>query len=74
MQDTTKDPEKTKAKRKKAKVKISSEDWKVIKSIAVSVNRTSFDIVDPITPEEVAAILLHLALEKLTPTEIKDAL
>jgi len=75
MSDTTKEEsQKTKAKRKKAKVKISKEDWKAIKGLAIAHNRTSFDPVDSLTPAQVAAIILHLALEKLTPGEIQKVL
>lgn len=75
MSDTTKEePQKTKAKRKKAKVKIAKEDWKAIKGLAIAHNKSSFDPVDSVTPSEVAAVVLHLALEKLTPGDIQKAL
>lgn len=75
MQNTTKEETtKTKAKRKKAKVKISREDWKAIKGLAAAHNKSSFDPVDSVTPGEVAAVVIHLALEKLTASEIGSAL
>ena len=65
VKDKTKKP-------KKATIKVSKEDWKAIKGLA-----KAHSLKDPlysIKAGEVAAIILHLALEKLTPTDIKREL
>ena len=54
---------------KKAKIKVSKEDWKKIKGLTVEYNKS---LVTPITPHEMAAAILHLALNKLTVKEIHN--
>lgn len=64
---------KNKAKKpKKATIKVSKEDWKAIKGLAKA--HSLADPLSSIKAGEVAAIILHIALDKLTPTEIKREL
>jgi hypothetical protein len=62
----------SKKKSKRVKIQISKEDWKAIKGLAKAHNHSVFDILDHITPREVAASILHLAMNKLTPSDIKE--
>lgn len=59
---------------KKAKIQISQEDWKAIKGLTKAHNNSVIDPLESMTPREVAAIILHLALSKFTPSEIKAAI
>jgi hypothetical protein len=64
----------SKKKSKRVKIQISKEDWKAIKGLTKAHNHSIFDILDHITAREVAASILHLALNKLTPSDIRDEL
>ena len=55
---------------KKAKIKISKEDWKAIKGLTKSHNQSLHDPLDAVTTREMTAFILHLALTKFTPSEI----
>jgi hypothetical protein len=55
-------------KPKKTKIKVSKEDWKAIKGLAKA--HSLADPLNSMRAGEVAAAILHLALEKLTPGEI----
>jgi len=61
---------------KKAKIQISKEDWKTIKGLTVAYNKSLDPLysksMTPITPREMAAAILHLALDKLTASEIHN--
>jgi hypothetical protein len=59
-------------KPKKTKIKVSKEDWKAIKGLAKA--HSLADPLNSMRAGEVAAAILHLALEKFTPTDIKREL
>jgi hypothetical protein len=55
---------------KKAKIRISQEDWKTIKGLTKSHNQSLVDPLESMTPREVAAAILHLALNKFAWRDI----
>jgi hypothetical protein len=59
-------------KPKKAKIKVSKADWKAIKGLARA--HSAIDPLNSMKAGEVAAAILHLALEKFTPSDIKREL
>lgn len=58
-------------KPKKTKIKVSKADWKAIKGLAKA---HSVDPLNSLKAGEVAAAILHLALDKFTITDIKREL